>query len=120
MEKTQHPLRRADPQFRFTFHTPKYRHGAHTTPVDTDIVAVWFGPFGDLLRHDKRTPYVTEGYIEVHPEDAKELGCQDGDYVYVDADPADRPFRGWQNRPEDYKMSRLLVRLRYYPGTPRG
>ena len=120
VEKTQHPLRKADPQFRFIFHTPKYRHGAHTTPVDTDIVAVWFGPFGDLLRHDKRTPYVTEGYIEVHPEDAKELGCQDGDYVYVDADPADRPFRGWQQRPEDYKMSRLLVRLRYYPGTPRG
>ena len=118
--KTKHPLMQQDPNYRFIFHTPKYRHGAHTTPVDTDIVAVWFGPFGDLLRHDPRTPFVTEGYIEVNPEDAKELGCEDGDYVYVDADPADRPFRGWQARPDDYKVARLLVRLRYYPGTPRG
>lgn len=118
--KTKHPLTLQDPSYRFIFHTPKYRHGAHTTPVDTDIVAVWFGPFGDLLRHDPRTPFVTEGYIEVNPEDAKELGCEDGDYVYVDADPADRPFRGWQSRPEDYKVARLMVRLRYYPGTPRG
>ena len=75
---------------------------------------MWFGPFGDLLRHDKRTPYVTEGYIEVHPEDAKELGCQDGDYVYVDADPPTVRSEAGRVAPEDYKMSRLLVRLRYY------
>jgi nitrate reductase alpha subunit len=117
---TKHPLASHDPNFKFIFHTPKYRHGAHTTPVDTDIVAVWFGPFGDMMRHDRRTPFVTESYMDIHPEDARALGCQDGDYVHVDADPEDRPFIGWQKRPEDYKVARLLCRIRYYPGTPRG
>ena len=60
---TKHPLQKADPTYRYLFHTPKYRHGAHTTPVDTDIIAIWFGPFGDMLRHDPRSPYVTEGYV---------------------------------------------------------
>jgi nitrate reductase alpha subunit len=120
VKTTRHPLQKADPNFRFIFHSPKYRHGTHTTPVDTDIVAVWFGPFGDMMRHDKRTPYITEGYIEVNPDDARGLGIADGDYVWVDADPEDRPFRGWKDRPEEYKFSRLLCRLRYYPGTPPG
>ncbi|MBM4368254.1 MAG: molybdopterin oxidoreductase, partial [Deltaproteobacteria bacterium] len=118
--KTIHPLTAADPAYKFIFHSPKYRHGTHTTPVDTDIVAIWFGPFGDMMRHDKRTPYITEGYVEVHPDDAIALGIADGDYVWIDADPEDRPFKGWKNRPEEMKYSRLLCRLRYYPGTPRG
>ena len=115
---TQHPLNKEG--YKFIFHTPKYRHGAHTTPVDTDIVAAWFGPFGDMLRRDKRMPFVTEAYVDIHPLDAKELGIEDGDYVYIDADPEDRPFRNWKNYPEGYKVARLFVRARYYAGTPRG
>ncbi|NUN15210.1 MAG: molybdopterin-dependent oxidoreductase [Myxococcales bacterium] len=115
---TQHPLRKDG--FQFIFHTPKYRHGAHTTPVDTDIVAVWFGPFGDMHRKDKRMPFVSEAYVDIHPDDAKSIGVEDGDYVYIDADPHDRPFKGWEKRPDAYKVSRLLCRARYYPGTPRG
>ena len=106
--------------YRFVFHTPKYRHGAHTLPVDTDIVAMLFGPFGDVYRHDQRAPFVAEGYVDIHPSDAKELGVEDGDYVWIDADPADRPFRGWQQNRRDYDFARLLCRARYYPGTPRG
>ena len=113
-----HPLR-AD-GYTFVFHTPKYRHGAHTLPVDTDMIAILFGPFGDIYRHDKRKPGVGEGYVDINPEDAKALGVEDGDYVWIDSDPEDRPFRGWQERPEDYKFSRLLCRARYYPGTPLG
>ena len=113
-----HPLR-AD-GYTFVFHTPKYRHGAHTLPVDTDMIAILFGPFGDIYRHDKRKPGVAEGYVDINPEDAKALGIEDGDYVWIDSDPEDRPFRGWQKRPEDYKFSRLLCRARYYPGTPLG
>ncbi len=120
VQKTQHPLAKADPTYKYIFHTPKYRHGAHTTPVDTDLVAAWFGPFGDMMRHDRRTPFVTESYIEVHPDDAKALEIEDGDYVWVDADPHDRPFHGWKDKKEDYEIARLLCRLRYYPGTPRG
>jgi len=116
--QTQHPL--AKDGYRFIFHTPKYRHGAHTTPIDTDMVAVLFGPFGDLYRHDQRMPFVTEGYVDINPADAKELGVEDGDYVWIDSDPSDRPYRGWKKRDPAYKVARLLCRARYYPGTPRG
>lgn len=115
---TKHPL--ADDGYRFVFHTPKYRHGAHTMPIDTDFVAMLFGPFGDMYRHDKRAPFVGEGYVDINPEDARALGVADGDYVWIDSDPADRPFRGWQKNPKDYEFSRLLCRARCYPGTPRG
>ncbi len=117
-KKTSHPLMKQG--FKFIFHTPKYRHGSHTTPVDVDMIAVLFGPFGDLYRRDKRMPFVTEGYVDINPTDARELGVQDGDYVWIDADPEDRPFRGWQTNKRDYEIARLLCRARYYPGTPRG
>ena len=102
------------------YHTPKYRHGAHSTPIDTDYTAIWFGPFGDVYRHDKRMPSNVEGYVDINPLDAKEMGVQDGDYVYIDADPEDRPYRGWKKGTEEYKVARLMLRARYYPGTPRG
>jgi nitrate reductase alpha subunit len=58
-KRSPHPL--VKDGYRFIFHTPKYRHGSHTTPIDTDMIAVLFGPFGDLYRHDKRAPFVTAG-----------------------------------------------------------
>jgi nitrate reductase alpha subunit len=115
---SSHPL--AKDGYKFIFHTPKYRHGAHTMPIDTDMVAVLFGPFGDVYRHDLRSPFVAEGYVDINPDDARELGVEDGDYVWIDSDPSDRPFRGWQKNKKDYDFARLLCRARYYPGTPRG
>ncbi|MGZ3779603.1 MAG: molybdopterin-dependent oxidoreductase [Pseudobdellovibrionaceae bacterium] len=117
--KSKHPLK-LKLQFSHVYHTPKYRHGAHSTPIDTDYNSVFFGPFGDVYRHDKRLPFVTEGYVDINPQDAKDMGVEDGDYVYIDADPEDRPYRGWKEGTEEYKVSRLLLRARYYPGTPRG
>lgn len=117
--KSKHPLK-LKLQYSHVYHTPKYRHGAHSTPIDTDFNSVLFGPFGDVYRHDKRLPFVVEGYVDINPKDAKAIGVEDGDYVYIDADPEDRPFRGWRKGTEDYKVSRLLLRARYYPGTPRG
>ncbi|OFW48713.1 MAG: molybdopterin oxidoreductase [Acidobacteria bacterium RIFCSPLOWO2_12_FULL_68_19] len=116
--RTEHPLRRDG--YRFIFHTPKYRHGAHTTPIDTDMVAVLFGPFGDVYRRDPRAPFVTEGYVDINPLDARELGVDDGDYVWIDSDPSDRPYRGWKQGDPAYEVARLLCRARYYPGTPPG
>ena len=116
--ESPHPLIKDG--YKFIFHTPKYRHGSHTTPIDTDMIAFLFGPFGDLHRRDKRSPFVTEGYVDINPGDARDLGVDDGDYVWIDADPEDRPFRGWQKNPRDYDFARLLCRARYYPGTPRG
>ncbi|MBD3161205.1 MAG: molybdopterin-dependent oxidoreductase, partial [Candidatus Eisenbacteria bacterium] len=116
--RSEHPLRRDG--YRYVFHTPKYRHGAHTTAVDTDIVAIWFGPFGDMHRNDDRIPYINEMYVDINPRDAKDLGIEDGDYVWIDADPHDRPFKKWQENREWYRVARLMARARYYPGTPRG
>jgi len=114
---TKHPLR--EKGYTHILYTPKYRHGAHTTPVDTDIVAMWFGPFGDPYRRDKRMPFVSEGYIDINPFDAKEMGIEDGDYVRVSGDPKYEPFEGWQDKPEDAKVAHLILRARYYPGIPR-
>jgi nitrate reductase alpha subunit len=108
-----------DKEYRFIMHTPKYRHGVHTTPADTDQVAIWFGPFGDVYRRDKRMPFVMEMYLDINPLDAREMGVEDGDYIYIDADPEDRPYKGWQADERNYKVARLLCRARYYPGTPR-
>jgi nitrate reductase alpha subunit len=120
--KTNHPLMK-DKEYRFIMHTPKYRHGVHTTPADTDQVAIWFGPFGDVYRRDKRRdkrkPFVMEMYLDINPLDAREMGVEDGDYIYIDADPDDRPYKGWKKDDRNYKVTRLLCRARYYPGTPR-
>lgn len=93
--------------------TPKYRHACHSmgASVDTDVV-IW-GPFGDFYRHDKRKPWNSEGYVDINPDDALKLGVQDGDYVWVDGDPQDRPFVGHQDKPDDYKVTRWLVRARH-------
>ncbi len=115
---TSHPLQKLG--FGHVYITPKYRHGTHTTSADTDMQSVLFGPFGDWHRRDKRMPSVGEGYVDLNPDDAKVLGLEDGDYVWVDADPSDRPFRGWQGKPEDYKAFRAIMRVRYYRGIPRG
>jgi len=102
------------------FITPKYRHGAHTTPTDVDTTAVLFGPFGDIYRHDKRQPWVNEAYADINPRDAKALGIEDGDYIWIDADPEDRPYRGWKPGDPDYKVARMMCRARYYTGMPPG
>ncbi len=56
----------------------------------------------------------------MNPEDAKELGLKNGDYVYVDANPADRPFRGWQEDKKRAKVARLMLRVTFNPSYPRG
>jgi nitrate reductase alpha subunit len=56
----------------------------------------------------------------MNPEDAKELGINDGDYVWIDADPEDRPYRGWKKEDKDYKVARMMTRVKYYSAIPRG
>ena len=90
MLASQHPNLAAG--YRSVFHTPKYRHGSHTTPIDTDIMSNFFGPFGDMYRRDKRAPHVGEAYVDINPEDARDMGVNDGDYVWVDGER--HPLRG--------------------------
>ncbi|MDP6626621.1 MAG: molybdopterin-dependent oxidoreductase, partial [Methanopyri archaeon] len=114
---SSHPLTKDG--FSHVYITPKYRHASHTMPVDIDVIAMWFGPFGDPYRRDKRMPWVGEGYVDINPQDAKALGIEDGDYIWVDADPEDRPYRGEKKEgSEEYRLSRLMLRARYYLGIP--
>ncbi len=112
LKLTKHPLQAQDSNYRYIFLTPKYRHGAHTTPTDVDWMGYLFGPFGDMHRHDKRSPATGEGYVEIHPKDARDLGVHDGDYVWLDADPSDRPYRGWKATDPYYEVARNMARVR--------
>jgi nitrate reductase alpha subunit len=115
--ESNHPLQDVDPGYKYSYMTPKYRHGAHTYCNALPNIAVWWGPFGDRDRTDDRKPYFGEGYVEMNPEDAREEGFEDGDYVWVDADPSDRPYPSANGDPEEY--ARALMRVRYQPAMPR-
>ncbi|MFQ5952567.1 MAG: molybdopterin-dependent oxidoreductase [Candidatus Omnitrophota bacterium] len=116
---SEHPLKE-ELGYSHIYITPKYRHAAHTMPIDVDIASIWYGPFGDVKRRDKRMPWVGEGYVDINPEDAKDLGIEDGDYIWVDADPEDRPYHGKKVKGSDeYRLSRLMLRARYYYGIPK-
>ncbi len=81
---------------------------------------IWDSNFGDPYRVDKRTPDVGEHQIHLNPDDAKEMNLKNGDFVYVDANPEDRPYRGWKKDDLFYKISRLMLRVKYNPSYPRG
>jgi nitrate reductase alpha subunit len=116
---SQHPRRRDG--FTHILITPKYRHACHSIGASTDLDVVFWGPFGDFYRHDRRKPWVSEGYIDLNPEDAKALGIEDGDYVRCFADPDDRPFVGFERAsPGERKVADWLVRARYYPSIMPG
>ncbi|MFN8122934.1 MAG: molybdopterin-dependent oxidoreductase [Thermoleophilia bacterium] len=120
LKASTHPLHAKDRSFRFIFQTPKYRWGAHSTAVDSDWIAMLFGPFGDPYRRDTRTPWTGEAYLEINPADAIAIGVADGDYAWLDADPEDRPYRGWKEGDDYYDVARVMMRVRVYPGMPTG
>lgn len=118
VKKTRHPL--AKNGYTHVLPTPKHRGIVHTIASNVDIAAIYFTPFGDFYRHDRRKPWVAEGYVDINPLDGKRLGLEDGDYVWVDGDPSVQPFIGWENRPEDYKAFRWLARIRFNPSIAPG
>ncbi len=106
--------------YRFYCLTPKTRHRVHSSWSGSDWNLIWDSNFGDPYRRDKRTPGVGEHQLHINPDDAKALGINDGDYVYVDANPNDRPYVGWKQGEFFYKVARLMLRARYNPAYPRG
>ena len=58
-------------------------------------------------RLDKRAPNVGEHQLHMNPQAARDLGINDGDYVYVDANPADRPYLGATPDDPFYKVAAL-------------
>ncbi len=104
--------------YRFYCLTPKTRHRVHSSWSNVDWHMIYDSNFGDPHRVDKRAPYVGEHQLHINPQAARDLGIHDGDYVYVDANPADRPYRG--AKPDDafYKVARLMLRAVYNPAYP--
>ncbi len=105
--------------FQFYCLTPKTRHRVHSSWSGVDWNQIWDSNFGDPYRVDKRIPGVGEHQIQMNPDDAVGLGLADGDYVYVDANPEDRPYKGWNKDDPHYKISRLMLRVKFNPAYPR-
>jgi nitrate reductase alpha subunit len=104
----------------YTFYclTPKTRHATHSSWQVTDWHMVWNNPFGDPYRMDRRSPGVGQHTLYMHPAAARRLGVNEGDYVYVDANAADRPYIGWTPTDPFYKVARLMVRVKYNAAYP--
>lgn len=105
---------------RFNLSTPKPRHRTHSSWSTSDWNAIWSSNFTDPYRRDIRVPWVGEEEMDINPDDAKGLDLKDGDYVWVDANPDDRPFIGHEQRPELAKIARLMVRVHFNPAMPTG
>jgi nitrate reductase alpha subunit len=104
--------------FNFYCLTPKTRHRVHSSWSNVDWHMIYDSNFGDPLRMDRRAPYVGEHQLHINPQAAKDLGINDGDYVYVDANPADRPYVGASPDDPFYKVARLMLRAVYNPAYP--
>lgn len=100
--------------------TPKTRHRVHSSWSTSDWSLIWDSNFADPYRADPRTPWVGEHQLHIHPDTARALGIEDGDYVYVDANPADRPYIGWKPDDPFYRVARLMLRAKYNPAYPPG
>jgi nitrate reductase alpha subunit len=104
--------------FQFYCLTPKTRHRVHSGWSNVDWHMLMDSNFGDPYRLDKRAPCVGEHQLHINPQAARDLNINDGDYVYVDANPADRPYLG--AKPDDpfYRVSRLMLRVTYNRAYP--
>ena len=118
VKKTVNPLWAKG--YRFFCSTPKSRHSTHSSWSTVDWHWIWSDNFGDPYRADKRAPGVADRQIQMNPEAAAALGLHEGDYVFVDANPLDRPYVGWaddQDHPR-HKAFRCMVRVKLNPGLP--
>jgi nitrate reductase alpha subunit len=104
--------------FQFYCLTPKTRHRVHSSWSNVDWHMLYDSNFGDPYRLDKRAPSVGEHQLHMNPQAARDLDIADGDYVYVDANPADRPYLG--AKPDDpfYRVSRCMLRVKYNHAYP--
>jgi nitrate reductase alpha subunit len=116
VKKTKNPLWANG--FHFYVVTPKTRHRVHSQWSVEGLHMIWDSNFGDAYRKDKRTVGLGEHQVHMNPQAAKDLNIADGDYVYVDANPADRPYLN--AKPDDpfYKVARLMLRVKYNPAYP--
>ena len=118
VKNSKNPLWEAG--FHFYFLTPKSRHTTHSGWAVTDWEVIWGSNFGDPHRRDTRMAHIGDREVHMNPEAARDLGLEDGDYVYVDANPADRPYPNYDPDADDpfVKVARLMLRVKYNPAYP--
>jgi nitrate reductase alpha subunit len=104
--------------FQFYLLTPKTRHRVHSQWSNVDWHLMYDSNFGDPWRIDKRSPGIGEHQLHINPEAARALGIRDGDYVYVDANPADRPYLNAKPSDPFYKVARCMVRVKFNSAYP--
>lgn len=104
--------------FQFYCLTPKTRHTVHSQWSNVVWNRVWASNFADQMRHDRRHPDSADHQLHINPRAAKDLGINDGDYIYVDANPLDRPYKGAKPSDPFYKVARLKLRAKYNPAYP--
>ncbi len=104
--------------FQFYCLTPKTRHRVHSSWSNVDWHMLLDSNFGDPYRLDKRAPSVGEHQLHMNPQAARDLGINDGDYVYVDANPADRPYLGADPSDPYYRVARCMLRIKYNHAYP--
>lgn len=106
--------------YRFYVTTPKSRHSTHSSWATVDWNWIWSDNFGDPYRADKRAPGAADRQILMNPDAAADLGLRQGDYVYVDGNPEDRPYIGWKDDEGSFRHRafRCMVRVIVGQGTP--
>jgi nitrate reductase alpha subunit len=104
--------------FRFYCLTPKTRHRVHSSWSNVDWHMLYDSNFGDPYRLDRRAPSVGEHQLHMNPQAARDLGINDGDYVWVDANPADRPYLRADPREFFYRVARCMLRVKYNHAYP--
>jgi nitrate reductase alpha subunit len=116
VKTTENPLWKAGYQF-FCL-TPKTRHMTHSSWYGVDWHLIWNSGFADPYRADRRQAGVADHTLHMNPQAARDLGIDNGDYVYVDANPADRPYIGARPTDPFYKVARAMLRVKYNPAYP--
>ncbi len=116
VKQTRNPL--WEQGFRFYALTPKTRHKTHSQWSVESWHMMWDTNFADPYRRDRRTVGTGEHQMHMNPQAARDMGIEDGDYVYVDANPADRPYLGASPDDPFYKVARLMLRVKYNPAYP--
>jgi nitrate reductase alpha subunit len=118
VKKTVNPL--FEQGFMFYCLTPKSRHSVHSSWAVTDWHWIWNSNFSDPYREDTRLPGVGDVQFHMHPDDARAMGLDNGDYVWVDANPDDRPYPGFTEEDPFAPVARLMARVTFNPAYPPG
>jgi nitrate reductase / nitrite oxidoreductase, alpha subunit len=79
VRRTENPLWKDG--YHFYCFTPKTRHRVHSSWSTVDWTIILDSNFGDPYRADKRLPGPGDHQLHMHPQAAKDLGIEDGDYV---------------------------------------